>query len=114
VGVDGAFMHAHYLLQAAAQERRERVSGRTREQDETTYWDWKGREGLARGGVRCRVLRAHVFAMFCFQASRLYLEKRYDEALKEFTSAILLAPDSWTEKPKLLCNRAAALIMMHR
>ena len=48
------------------------------------------------------------------QASSLYLGKKYEESLQQFSNAILLAPDGWAEKPKLFCNRAAALIMLHR
>jgi hypothetical protein len=44
----------------------------------------------------------------------MYLAKRYDESLEEFTNALLVAPEDWAEKPKLYCNRAAAYIMMHR
>lgn len=48
------------------------------------------------------------------KASSLYLGKNYEKSLHEFTNALLLAPDGWPEKPKLYCNRAAALIMLHR
>eukprot|EP00624_Nannochloropsis_granulata_P002994 evm.model.NODE_25201_length_48748_cov_29.326208.7 len=48
------------------------------------------------------------------KASSLYLGKNYEKSLHEFTNALLLAPDGWSEKPKLYCNRAAALIMLHR
>ena len=48
------------------------------------------------------------------KASSLYLGKRYEDSLHEFTNALLLAPDGWLEKPKLYCNRAAALIMLHQ
>ena len=48
------------------------------------------------------------------QASDLYLAKRYEESLQAFSQALLLAPDAWHERPKLHCNRAAALIMLHR
>ena len=48
------------------------------------------------------------------QASSLYLGKKYEDSLQQFSNAILLAPDGWAEKPKLFCNRAAALIMLHR
>lgn len=48
------------------------------------------------------------------QASELYLAKRYEESLQAFSEALLLAPEAWHERPKLHCNRAAALIMLHR
>ena len=48
------------------------------------------------------------------QASQLYLSQRYEESLQAFSEALLLAPDGWHERPKLHCNRAAALIMLHR
>lgn len=48
------------------------------------------------------------------QASNLYMQKKYPESLSEFTNAILLAPEGWAEKPKLFCNRAAALMMLNR
>lgn len=44
----------------------------------------------------------------------MYLAKRYKDSLQAFSEALLLAPDAWHERPKLHCNRAAALIMLHR
>lgn len=56
----------------------------------------------------------HAAQTFREKASSLYLTKHYEESLHEFSNALLLAPDGWLEKPKLFCNRAAALIMIHR
>ena len=48
------------------------------------------------------------------RASEYYTKKDYLESYNAFTEAILHAPDSWDEKPKLYCNRAATLVMLHR